>query len=308
MISQRGWSASKEDVLAYRLLIWASEPSSSGQSLQDAGQALNADDDVLYRILQEFWDAGLAKDVDRANVPSMNSVFLTGAGSRASREISAARSNTAKRRMALRDGVVDWLDSGKNPAELADFLHDVRASFFGIPYTAEEVDAAGTYLLAKGIVTGRVNGGGDVLWPQLTSEGIDCAEGHSADVQAYLNRQHSMGGITTVTVSDSTGVNVAAGSSNVNQTLGISQEKINDIRQLVESFRQSRSLIGLDDQKNAELTELSSEILDEISRPAPDKNKLKGLLGSLQSIGVSGAGNALGSVLGQAALTLMNTL
>jgi hypothetical protein len=47
MIQEQGWSASVEDVLAYQLLVWSSDPANSGHSLQDAAQVFGADADVL---------------------------------------------------------------------------------------------------------------------------------------------------------------------------------------------------------------------------------------------------------------------
>lgn len=100
MIQERGWSASVEDVLAYQLLGWSSDPANSGHSLQDAAQVLGADADLLYGILKEFWDSGLARDTERTMVTVMNSVFLTGAGSATAREIATASKNGGKRRIA----------------------------------------------------------------------------------------------------------------------------------------------------------------------------------------------------------------
>jgi hypothetical protein len=306
LIQEQGWSASKEDVLAYRLLVWSANPSNSGHTLDDAGQALGAAPDTLYGILREFWDSGLAKDTDRAHVPSVNSVFLTGTGSATAREIAVASNNVGKRRIAIRNGIVDWLNSEGGPSDLSAFLADPRGSFFGVPYSENEVEAAEDYLLDKKLITG-FNTAGGLIRPKLTSDGFDCADGHSSDVQAYVNRSQGLSS-THVTVTGSTGVNVAAHSSNVTQSIAVTQETINEIQKMVESFQQSRSLLGLDAENDSKLTVLSGEILDEIALPAPDKNKLKGFLESLHSIGVSGAGSALGSVLGQAALTLMSSI
>jgi hypothetical protein len=306
LIQEQGWSASKVDVLAYHLLEWSADPSNGGRSLDDAWRVLGADPDTLYGILREFWESGLAKDTDRANVPTMNSVFLTGTGSAAAREIAAASRNVGKRRVGIRNAIVDWLNSVGEPAELSDFLGDPRGSFFGVSYTQNEMDAAEEYLLDKDIITGIKTSGG-LVRPKLTSYGLDCADGHSSDVQAYLNRSQALTGSTHVTVMGSTGVNVAANSTNVTQSMAVAQETINEIQKIVESFQQSRNLLGLDGENDSRLTVLSGEILEEIARPSPDKNKLKGFLESLHSIGVSGAGSALGSVLGQAALTLMGS-
>lgn len=308
MIEDQGWSASKEDALVYRLLVWASDSAHSGHSLEDAGKALGPEPDVLYGILKQFWDSGFAKDTERANVPSLNSVFLTGEGSATARKIAAASNNGGKRRTAIRNGIVDWLSSVGEPYGLSDFLQDPRAAFFGVPYTEDELIAAGDYLHDKGIIKGIQTGSGEFVRPSLTSEGLDCADGHSSDVQAYLNRSQTLGGDTLISVSDSYGVNIANRSSHVSQSVGITREKINEIQQLVASYEQARMPLLLDAENDSRLTELSEEILEEISKPVPDKSKVKGFLESLHNIGVSGAGNALGSVLGQAALNLMGSI
>lgn len=307
MIEEQGWSASKEDALAYRLLVWASDSAHSGHSLEDAGKVLDAEPDVLYGILKEFWDSGLAKDTERANVPSMNSVFLTGEGSATARKVAAASNNGGKRRSAIRNGIVDWLSSVGEPSAISDFLNNSRASFFGEPYTPDEMSAAATYLADKGIVKGIGSWGGELLRPSLTSEGLDCADSYACDVQAYLNRSQGLGGNTHVTVTGSTAVNIAAHSQHVNQSVGISQDNINDIENVVRSFQQARELLQLDADQDAELTQVTKEITAEIASPAPDAGKLKGWLQALHSIGVNAAGGAIGSVLGEHALTVMSS-
>jgi hypothetical protein len=184
MIQEQGWSTSKEDVLVYRLLVWASDSAHSGHSLGDAGKALDADADVLYGILKEFWDSGLAKDSERMMVPTMNSVFLTGEGSATARKIATASKDGGKRRSAMRNGIVDWLSSVGGASGLSDFLEDPRASFFGVPYSEDDVIAAGDYLKEKGIIKGFGTASGELVRPSLTSEGLDCADSYACDVQA----------------------------------------------------------------------------------------------------------------------------
>ncbi|MEC3853457.1 hypothetical protein [Paenarthrobacter ureafaciens] len=283
------------------------KPSSSGKSLQDAAQELDADEDALYGILKEFWASGLADDIDRANVPSMNSVFPTGAGTAKAREIATASTNAGKRRLALRNGIVDWLSSVGEPSGLSDFVDDPRASFFGVPYTQDELSAAAEYLQDKEMVKGYAAWGGEILRPSLTSDGIDCADSYSADVQSYLNRSQTVANNTNVTVHGSTGVNIAANSNYVNQSVGISQETVNKIKKIVDSFQQARPLLELDAENDTKLTQVVADIQAEVDRPVPDTNKLKGFLQTLHSIGVGAAGDALGSVLGDAVMAVMGS-
>lgn len=308
MIEEQGWSASKEDVLAYQLLVWASDTANSGHSLEDAGKTLDADASVLYGILKEFWDSGLARDSERMMVPAMNSVFLTGAGSAAARKIATASKDGGKRRSAIRNGIVDWLSSVGEPSALSDFLEDSRASFFGVPYTQDEMSTAAKYLADKGIVKGIGAWGGELVRPSLTSEGLDCADSYDGNVQKYLQRGEQQAGHKTVNfIKNWQGVNIAAHSQHVNQSVGISQKNVNDIQNVAESFRQARELLKLDAEQDAELTQVAEEIAAEIARPAPDAGKLKGFLQTLHSIGVNAAGGAIGSVLAEHALTVMGS-
>jgi hypothetical protein len=169
------------------------------------------------------------------------------------------------------------------------------------------VSAASVYLQDKEIIKGIGSWGGELLRPSLTSDGIDCADAHSSDIQAYLNRSQGLAGNIHVTVHGSTGVNIAANSQHVNQSVGISQKTVNDIQNLLGSFQQAREMLKLDTEQDAELTQVVDEITAEIDRPVPNGNKLKGFLQTLHSIGVNAAGSVLGSVLGEHALTVMNS-
>jgi hypothetical protein len=102
-------------------------------------------------------------------------------------------------------------------------------------------------------------------------------------------------------------VNIATHSQHVNQSVGISQENVNDIQNVVKSFQQARELLQLDAEQDAELTQVAEEITAEITRPVPDAGKLKSFLQTLHSIGVNAAGGAIGSVLGEHALTVMGS-
>ncbi len=108
-------------------------------------------------------------------------------------DIRVHRDNKIERRWACRMGLVEWLDhvgaaSVRTLAALDGFGGDVRADFYGQPFTADEMDAAAAWLRDRGLIDGiSVE---ELLGPvraHLTNAGLDCVENCGGDVRRYVS-------------------------------------------------------------------------------------------------------------------------
>lgn len=141
--------------------------------------------------------------------------------------LQAARSNTARRRLACRDAMVDWLysrDAVSPPGVDRDgMLHDRRGYFFAEPFTADDLDAAAAWLYRNSLVGGAMIAeaqGPVVLY--LTDSGVKCAEDFSSDTSAYFERQVYRAPAPTVNIGTSGPVQVAGDDARQVQKIGTS--------------------------------------------------------------------------------------
>jgi hypothetical protein len=109
--------------------------------------------------------------------------------------LQAARSNRQRRNSACRDAMVDWLYSGdavRPPGLIRDtILQDPqRGSFFAEPFSADDLDAAATWLHRQGLVGGTmINQAQGPVKLYLTDTGVRCAEEINSGTSRYVQPQ-----------------------------------------------------------------------------------------------------------------------
>ncbi|GAB3410987.1 hypothetical protein [Flindersiella endophytica] len=127
------------------------------------------------------------------------------------------RTNSAQRRNVARGAFLSWADyrqedEGIEPAVQA-FFESPHAYLAGEILTADVVDRACEYLLAKGLISGIAAWQQSFVRGRLTDAGIDCVENYGDNVKEYLASQGAPHVPVNVQVSGRDGINIALNSS-----------------------------------------------------------------------------------------------
>lgn len=112
---------------------------------------------------------------------------LTAAGRLHVEEVKRLRSDRAARRAACRQAVLLWLDGDGHGAAGTDrFGSTWHYTFYGTPFSQDEIDEAVAYLMERGLLEGTKTWGPVVVRPALTALGLECVERNQGDVHAFL--------------------------------------------------------------------------------------------------------------------------
>lgn len=99
-----------------------------------------------------------------------------------------------------------------------------------------------------------------------------------------------------VHISDSSNVNVAAGSTNVQQSVSLTQKQAQDARNLVDAFRQMEPLLQMPEEDKTNAEGIAKEIEANAREGAPAaalKSAVTSFIGALSSSAGTGTGQAL---------------
>lgn len=294
---ERGWTRDSREVLLYRAVLCAAERQETmrGQiaSVADVASALEIDGPSVASIFRTLVADGAADD-DGGMTDSSRSAHLTEWGLARARAWRSLSQQPRSRRVACRDALLDWLDAeGEGAASFEPFEGDVRAFFFGSPFTKNEVVAAAEFLRDQGLIAGMSSSwGGGPLRPRLTSEGHKCLERHDGSVVDY--QQAPVGGTSNVNVSHSQNVNVASLSSGTQQSNVLLVEAVQKSTTALDTFEATRPVLGLDEEQESEAATAVEELRRELAQPTPDRGKVRAALETVKAISVGGAGAAAG--------------
>jgi hypothetical protein len=196
------------------------------------------------------------------------------------------------------------------------FIGDGRASFFGDPFTAEEVTDATRTLFERGLIRGSKTGSGRVLLrPTITDDGRDCVERFDSDVAAWTGRFDGRGGdvvTTNTTITNSPGVNWMQNSPGGSQSSTVGDIAVDARRQIVsvadEMLRVAKDVDGLGETQRAEVATAAEALRDEASQPSADEVRVRSLIGTVMTAAATALGTEAGKQLIQLAGQAMQAL
>lgn len=295
-MTDRGWSADSSVVLRHRTVTWLAERQREEpgriKSNADVAAALDADVRDVVAAVDLLAADGVCMPGD-GMVPASSSARLTPVGASLASAWATARASLRQRRAACRDALLEWLY--EQPGEVSDvtaFLPDVRARFFGDPFSEAEANEALDYLgevgLAKGI---SVAWGGSLLRPDVTADGKTCVERYNSSVGAWLARS---GTGTTFSISNSQGVTIASNSPGATQTVTITTDARQQMLQTADALLATLPVLGLDPEDVDRAHEVAERLRAEAEREESEPGRLRAVLKDARTIAVSGTGSAAG--------------
>lgn len=242
-------------------------------------------------------------------------VCITQHGIDAVDEIRRRRNDRPARTAALRRALIDWLyehhADGTNPQSTEEFLDSDHSYYVGQQFTASEMARAVEYLSQRELIEGStVAETVHLIQPQLTAEGLECAESGKPVSEFLSQSQASSGPTFNVQIDGSQNVVVGTQSDfTQNNTSGIDAETLARLVHFATAARQGLPGFGLDEQQQATAEQVSQELEAEATSEAPDRGRLRKLTDRLVDALAPAAGTALGSVvtaLGQQAVAAIS--
>lgn len=219
-------------------------------------------------------------------------VFIKQAGIDASKDYRALLRNKVLRSKACRDEYMHWLYEGDDSP--TPFLQ--ARTFYDQAFTENELIAAQTWLIDEGLIDGKAKADGELYFAEITSRGTRAVEsGRSVNewvettVGATVN-DHS------VNITDSHNINLAQHSQNVAQSNTLSSEQVNQVSDVLESYRALRDHLGLPEDQGEEAETIAGRLEGEIADANAEPGKIRQGLERLgEIVGEHGAkGIALG--------------
>lgn len=224
-------------------------------------------------------------------------VELTHTGIELIRAIRRQRTDPPVRRSASRDALLRWLydcaQAGESP-EINDFRRCDYAVFLSAYeiFTTIEINDASAWLRNHDYIVGETGFDNNIVRPKITPKGEDLVESD----RSTSNEKESAGD-TTITITGSTGVNVASKSPNANQAsaVAITAEGQRQIHMLADYLEQVAGQLALGEEDTARIPELAAELRAIAQEVTPDRGRLRRLLDSARELAIAAAGVPLGA-------------
>jgi hypothetical protein len=218
-------------------------------------------------------------------------------------QVRLRRDDPLRRRQAARDAFLRWLydctvDGDVSPNRDA-FLQSEYGSYYGRPFTEQEVKAASEWLKDQGYITGVSAFGAGVVRPEITTKGENVVE-FDRSVNADAQPPVAPYSVTTVNVTGS-GNNVAANSSDVTQTTTVTMtdENARQLLGIAESLDQlaASTLLGLNQDRTREAALVVESLRETAKQDAAPGQEVRTLLDKVKEVALSGTGTAIGQTL-----------
>ncbi|RZU30885.1 hypothetical protein [Blastococcus saxobsidens] len=217
-------------------------------------------------------------------------------------DVAARRGNRLRRRQISRDAFLRWLydrtlDGDEYP-DIDDFSSSAHNTYYGEPFTEQEISSASQWLRDEGYLQGVTIASGEVYNPMITTKGQKAVESErSVNADAQQPAPYS---VTTVNVTGS-GNNVAANASNVSQTTTVQMTEDNS-RQLLglaESLAQltNAGLLGLNEDQAREAALVVESLRETAGQDEAFGGDVRTLLDKVKEVALTGTGTAIGQTL-----------
>lgn len=213
-------------------------------------------------------------------------------GRDAAEEFEALRNNKRKRAAAIRDLMLEWLHDeymdGNNSPVIDGFLESRHGSFYGLPFTEDEMTHTSYWLRDEGYINGDSSFGGPIARPSLTTKGVKAVE-HGTSVSAPADS--GVGNVNNnynVHVSNSHDFNLAAGSPGAVQSNTLTVAQAEEAKKVAEAFRAMMPMFGLSTDDEHQGIEIRDELEGELVQPDPNSGKIKALIGKAVEVAALG--------------------
>jgi hypothetical protein len=191
---QREWVMSHEQSRQARLLTWLAE---QDDGIFELSALYNGDEEAALarRDVTALGELGLVRPVTGGG-PSLATVqaSITPAGRARAAELTAGQRDRSGRQWACRSALLWWLydvdavETMKRSKTWDGFLADTRSSYFGDPFSEQEVDRAAAWLYRHKLIDGVIPAEADgPIQAYALDEGVRCVERFDADVRRYLD-------------------------------------------------------------------------------------------------------------------------
>lgn len=232
-------------------------------------------------VLQGFW-----------------SVTVTPKGEQFLAKIRKVQADVVERRKFTRTRLARWMlvqSSQLELLQLDDFLAG-SPSFYGDSLSENDVNEAAAWLRESGYLAPNpvVAWGGVFIMARLSPTGQLWSE--IGEVSQGAPPMYP----TTVNVDNSVHVknsNVALNSPNAHQTIGITEETLEALRQFVQEVQRELPELGIPEDDKAELSTALESITAEMESPNPKPSRIKGLIGQIGVFLSNTGSSALGGYL-----------
>lgn len=217
---------------------------------------------------------------------------LTDAGASLVQRLRQRREDPAARRPAARDALLRWLYE-----QSATGMHNVMLWGFWVGgyvrflspirlFTLAEIDDAARWLHQHGYITGPID------QPEITPEGERMVENDRP-----VSKDAAAPGGTNITVTSSSGVNIASHSPGATQAtvVTVTGEARQHLLSLADYLDQTAGQLGLAADRAVAVPGLVSELKAAASEPAGDRTKLARLLDTMRQLAVGAASVPLGA-------------
>lgn len=215
-------------------------------------------------------------------------------------QVRRHRGDTVARHQAARDAILRWLydckTAGTTYPVMSSFDTTPYASFYGHPFTRQEIVHATGWLKDRGFITGQGSWGGGIPRPSITTEGEAIVE-QDRSVN-HVARASAAADVPSVTV-NVTGSNnlVAANSPGATQSLAITEDNRHQVIAVADALDGVLGSLGLDADKTAEAENLIRDLRQASADPSPDPGHIGRLLAKAQDVAVAGTGTAVGQAI-----------
>lgn len=297
----RGWDLTDTQARQLRVLEWLYDAAGGGAGCyvdiqplveQDGDAPVGAAFTQLRR--EDLVDEPVTVDELAAPVQSA----LTSAGVEVVEQARRRRGDPAARRPAARDALLRWLydcnDQGNPSPVLNGFTESRYASFYGDPFTLQEIEAASEWLTEQGYLSGTGSWGHGIPCPTITAAGEQLVEqGRSVNDPTSAGSIHHV----TYTITDSQAINIAHGSPHTQQTatITITDEQQQQILAVADYLEQAAPQLGLPTQEAARIPRLVDELRTAAQEPAADRGRLRQLIDTARQLGIAAGGVPLGA-------------
>jgi hypothetical protein len=301
MNDQRGWSADPAISRLHRVVNWIEHyerehPGTIPTNRMIAeGVALPVED--IIRTTTLLAARGLAKSADSMG-PEATGVWLTAAGHDLVSTWRAARSSARQRRVACRDAVLDWFDEqSERVRDSSAFLRDVRASYYGEPFTPDEAQQAVSFLHGNGLIDGAtVAEGEDVYNAKITDDGRVCVEQYGSTVADWMNRAQR-GGDTITTITNSPGaqwMNESPAAQQTARLTTLSTDARRQVAHIADEIFIALDAVDLSPEQRQEAKAAATELRELAANPTAEKGRLRSSLGVIATAALGAMGTETG--------------
>jgi len=299
-----GWGLSEQSRLRIRMLEWLydHEPSNPGQvaNINDFAPDF-ADRPAVDRAARGLMSDGSTAPVEQrlGGKPRLR-ISRDGAG--LVDWYRQQRANPVERERNCETAFIHWLyeqrSQGLEHPVATDFLQDWRATFWGEPFTEDDVYRATRYLRERGFIKGTAAAGFGVIRPTLTADGI-----------RYVREGREPSASFGDTYNFNVGTNVGqlqGGSGTFQQTQhqGIDADSLSTILRAMRD-----ALSDLDDEDDRDDLQLQIDALEaEASKQEPDPEAIERRISRLRKIAAKVGNPALVTTVTVATTELLQAL